>query len=269
MNKTFKNSLLEYAKFLGIPFVGIAGDGATYSKAVCLFPYFTGKKNMGNLSMYAYGKDYHAICADFLLKIADFIKEHFPSAKTEIHVDKGEGNDKEAAYLAGLGFYGKNTLLINETFGSFVFIGYVETDVILPPDSPLSAKCLGCGKCEKACPGGALKDGKLDETKCASHISQKKGELSKEETEILKKSGLIWGCDTCQTVCPHNAATKITPIRAFSENHIYSLSYQDETNKEFLELYKDRAFSWRGKSVINRNLEVLSLHETKNDGHTI
>lgn len=269
MNKTFKNSVLEYAKNIGIPIVGIAGDGVTYSKIVCLFPYFTGKQNMGNISMYAYGKDYHTVCEDFLLKIAAFIKEHFPLAKTEIHVDKGEGNDKEAAFLAGLGFYGKNTLIINETYGSFIFIGYVETDIILAPDSPTDVVCLSCGKCEKACPGGALKGGKLNETKCASYISQKKGELSAEEGEILKKSGLIWGCDVCQTVCPHNAAAKPTPLAAFSDNHIYSLSYQNVSNKEFLALYGDRAFSWRGKNIINRNLEVLSSHEKHEDGHTI
>ncbi len=269
MNKTFKTSVLEYAKTLGIPFVGIAGDGATYSKIVCLFPYYTGKKNMGNLSLYAYGKDYHVICGEYLLKIADYIKEHFPLAKTAIHVDKGDGNDKEAAFLAGLGFYGKNTLIINETYGSFVFIGYVETDVILPPDAPLSVSCIGCGKCEKACPGGALKNGKLDEAKCASYISQKKGALSEEETEIIRKSGLLWGCDACQTVCPHNEAAKITPLKVFSEDLIYSLSHLTVSNKAFLSLYGDRAFSWRGKSVINRNLEVISLHETNQDGHTI
>lgn len=269
MNKTFKKDVLEFTKALGIPAAGIAGDGATYSKIVCLFPYFTGKGNMGNLSMYAYGKDYHTICENYLSKISEFIKNQYPSSKTEIHVDKGEGSDKEAAYLAGLGFYGKNTLIINETYGSFVFIGYVKTDVILPPDSPLSLNCIGCGNCETACPGGALKNGKLNIEKCASYISQKKGALSAEEKEILKKSELIWGCDKCQTVCPHNAAVPVTPLKDFTENHIYSLSYQTVSNKEFLSLYGDRAFSWRGKNVLNRNLEVNSLHENKTDGHTI
>ncbi len=268
MKKTFKPQVLAFIKSLGIPLAGIAGDGVTYSKIVCLFPYYTGQKNKGNLSMYAYGKDYHTIVEGYLTKIAAFLKESFPAASTQIHVDKGEGDDQNAAFMAGLGIFGKNGLLINETYGSFVFIGYVQTDLILEPDSPLESRCPGCNRCLDACPGGAIIDGKIDVSRCASAISQKKGALCDTEKEILRKSGLIWGCDICQTECPLNEKALKTPMEAFYRHHIYSLSHLAMTNKEFLALYGDRAFSWRGKAVLNRNLEVLSAHETKNDGHT-
>ncbi len=269
MKNNYKLSILNFVHSLGLPIVGIAGDGATYSKIVCLFPYFTGNRNMGNLSMYTYGLDYHTIIENYLNKIANFVKGISPSATTKIHVDIGEGDDKKSAYLAGLGFFGKNSLLINPTYGSFVFIGYVETDLILSPDAPLENKCQDCGKCMRACPGGAIQNEKINVTKCASFLSQKKGALSEKEAAILKRSGLIWGCDICQTVCPHNKDVPISPIQDFHKSLLYSITTLPETNKEFSVTFGDRAFSWRGKAVLKRNMEILSTHEPKSNGHTM
>ena len=184
MKNSFKSSILAFIRSLGLPIAGIAGDGATYSKIVCLFSYFTGNKNMGNLSMYTYSTDYHKIAEKYFSKIAEFIKTLSPLAKTKIHVDIGEGDDKEAAFLAGLGFFGKNSLLINETYGSFVFIGYVETDLILPPDTPLSKACIGCGECMRNCPVSTIK------------ITDKKATI--EPKACIK-------CYCCQEFCPVKA----------------------------------------------------------------
>ncbi len=269
MKKTFKTEILNFVHSLGIPVAGISGDGATYSRVVCLFPYYTGEKMRGNLSMYTYGPDYHRVAKKYLLRIAEYMEALAPDTKTRIHVDIGEPDDKSTAYNAGLGFYGKNTLLIHETYGSFVFIGYVETSLVLPPDTPSQKSCIGCLKCEAACPGGALKNGKIDTERCASAISQKKGALTEKEAAILKKSGYVWGCDICQTVCPHNAAVSASPLPDFYENLLFSLSSVPETNKAFLSAFADRAFSWRGKEVIKRNLEILSSHEMEEDGHTM
>ena len=268
MKNSFKSSILSFIHSLGIPAAGIAGDGATYSKIVCLFPYYTGYHDMGNLSMYTYSYDYHEIVGTYLTKIADYIKTLSPDAACHIHVDKGEGNDKEAAFSAGLGFLGKNSLLIHELFGSFVFIGYVETNLVLPPDTPLARSCIGCGECARHCPGGAIQNGKINAEKCASAISQKRGVLSVDEENTLLKSGYIWGCDICQTVCPHNTGAKKTPLPEFYQDLMFSILDLSASNKAFAAQYGNRAFSWRGKAVLKRNLEILSMHETKDPGHT-
>jgi epoxyqueuosine reductase QueG len=176
----------------------------------------------------------------------------------EIFADIGPSVDRLLAYRAGLGFYGKNKMLINPDFGSYFFIGYILCDIELESDASIERECDGCGKCIKACPGSALDDSFCIE-KCASHISQKKGELTQEEIEILKKSSLIFGCDICQRVCPHNNITP-RPMAEFTEDIISSLSKSDLeglSNKEFMNKYKDRAFSWRGKKVLERNIDIL------------
>ncbi|MDD6309100.1 MAG: DUF1730 domain-containing protein [Clostridia bacterium] len=267
MKNNYKNNILQYVRSLGITEVGVAGDGRTYSNIVCLFPYFVGKKEGSNLSMYAYGKDYHVLVEAYLVQIQAYIYKLFPKASFSIHVDKGDGDDKAVAYSAGLGFFGKNSLLINDTYGSYVFIGYIKTDIILPPDAPLNKSCLNCGACISACPGKAIKDGIVQTELCASAISQKRGSLTDKEAEILIKSGLAWGCDTCQLVCPHNKHVETTPLSPFQKDLQYAISPFVISNRAFQAAYKDRAFSWRGKSVLNRNLEIINMHTNASADH--
>ncbi len=213
------------------------------------------KSNLsGNISTYAYGKDYHKVLPQIardalsMLRMAGF--------QAEIFSDTGDLCDRYLAYLSGLGFYGKNHLLIHPQFGSFVFIGYILTDCLLSPDKPLDQTCLSCQKCINACPTQALSSG--DFSKCLSHITQKKGELSPKEQELIKAVGCIWGCDICQKVCPHNQAAPTARLEEFSQNLITNLLIpQDISNREFKEIYGDRAFSWRGKKVILRNQKLI------------
>ena len=259
------SKIKEYAKKLGIDMVGItsaelfnnAQNTDYLSAVVALFPYYVGEVKGANLSKYTYGKDYHIVAKEYLEKIA----EHFGFEKYEIHADIGPSVDRELAVNAGLCFKGKNTMAINEKYGSYFFIGYIVCDEKLEFDVPCKDMCMDCGKCVNACPGGAIGDDfTIDIEKCASHISQKKGELSRDEINLIKKTGLCFGCDICQNVCPHNRSAKITPITEFKENILTSLSVLDIenlSNKEFKEKYGDRAFSWRGKSVLIRNLKIL------------
>lgn len=157
-----------------------------------------------------------------------------------------------------MGIKGKNHLLINEKYGTFVFIGLLKTNSFIEPDNPNFQGCLNCNKCTDIC--AALRNN--DFSVCISEISQKKGELSDYEKNILIDSGTVFGCDKCQTICPMNKFTQ-TPIPEFYENRISMLHkdmFVNLSNKEFIRLYGNRAFAWRGKNVLLRNL-ILSEKE--------
>ena len=246
-----RNKIINFAHEIGIEECGFCKiKDKTY--LVCLFPYYV-KGEKGNISIYARGKDYHLVIREKLQKINELLGQ-----KGKILADIGEQNDREAAYLAGLGFYGRNGLLINPRLGTYFFIGQLEILAEISPDSPLEGGCMNCGACEKFCPGGAIGE-QFDITCCASEISQKKGELSFDEVNILEKSGLIWGCDICQAVCPHNRELKTTAMAEFMDNRITYFKDFELSNREFSKKYKEYAFSWRGLSPIKRNAELLGV----------
>lgn len=253
-----REEIIEFAKGIGLKKVGFtqAEEGGT--RIVALFPYYVPDET-GNLSMYARGRDYHKVAEDKLKEVCVFL-EQFTACPCEIHVDKGTQDDRAAAYQAGLGFYGKNGMLICEEYGSYFFIGQIHTALELPADKPVQRTCMECGRCERACVGGALRDGKINIRRCVSDISQRKGDLTAEEERLLLQSGLCWGCDTCQTVCPHNQNLPATALSEFLENRITFLHLKDLeglSNREFLRRYREYAFQWRGKQPLVRNLLLL------------
>lgn len=222
---------------------------------VCLFSYH--KKYPKKISSYAQGQDYHNVVKGKLLKIANPLIKY--GYKAEVFCDNGDLSDRFLAMKCGLGFVGKNGMLINEKLGSEFFIGYIMTDCEFIYDVSLKNQmCIGCNKCIKACPGGAIgEDFGFNENLCISFLTQKKGELSKEEESIIRKSGYIWGCDICNMVCPYNENAPVTEIKEFMENDMDDISIDDNiTNKEFKKIYAKKAFSWRGKNVILRNINL-------------
>ena len=222
---------------------------------VCLFPYNQAEKD-GNISIYAIGEDYH----NAVLRRLEPIKAHLleKGHMAECFLDTDKLPERYLAYLAGLGFIGRNSSLINEDLGSFCFIGYILTDMECEYDSPTQKTCQNCGKCVTHCPGSAIGETKVNPYLCASYITQKKASLTDLERQIIKKSGYAWGCDICQRVCPHNNGVPHTNIPEFKENPILNLTPDmAESNNDFKKKFGDRAFSWRGFSVIKRNLEIL------------
>ncbi|WP_168198219.1 tRNA epoxyqueuosine(34) reductase QueG [Crassaminicella thermophila] len=232
---------------------------------VCLFPYFTGYFD-SNISKYTYSIDYHRIIKEKLDKIGEFLKERIENFSYKAFVDTGPLVDRYLAYLAGLGYFGINNNLINDKYGSYVFIGYILNNYKFEVDKPLNKTCKKCGECIKKCPGGAiLGDFQMNPRRCLSFITQKKEELTQEERDILKKNKMVFGCDICQDVCPHNQNIEHTNMEEFRKNLIYILDEKevlDMSNKAFKRKYGDRAFSWRGRKIILRNFEVL--REIKN-----
>lgn len=228
---------------------------------VCAFPYHIDDEKESNLSRYCRGLDYHIVAKELLQKVCNYLDENIEGFEYKIFVDNGPLVDRELAYLSGIGYFGINNNIITDKYGSYVFIGYIINNYEFSLDKPLDKECMKCGKCVKYCPGNALLGNyDMNPRKCLSYITQKKEELSLEEVKSIKSSGKIFGCDICQEVCPHNKNIKETHIEEFMKDLILNLDYEeiDEiSNKEFKRRYGNRAFSWRGKKIIKRNIEII------------
>lgn len=229
---------------------------------VCLFPYFTGRVDDTNISKYTYPKDYHIIAGEKLKKIGEFLTNEIEGFKYKPFVDSGPLVDRYLASISGLGYYGINSHIINDKYGTYFFIGYMLCNYEFQPDNKVDRTCIRCGECVRRCPGNAiLGDFNINPNRCISYITQKKGELSEEEIRILKNNHMVFGCDICQDVCPHNKKIEHTSIEEFKKDLLFKLDYNEllsMSNREFKRKYQDRAFSWRGKGIIVRNFEYLN-----------
>ena len=232
------------------------------SVIVCAFPYYIGEYRDSNISKYCYGEDYHIVTKQILTDICLEIEKEIPDFKYEIFADNGPLVDRYLAYLSGIGYFGINNNIITDKYGSYIFIAYVVNNYEFEPDKPSEKSCLKCNKCVKYCPGNAiLGNFEIDPRKCLSYITQKKEELSESEIQLLKENGKVFGCDICQDVCPHNKDIQTTKICEFNNELITKINQEeiDEiSNKEFKRRYKNRAFSWRGRKIIKRNLDIIS-----------
>lgn len=216
-----------------------------------LFPYYLGEEayENSNVSRYAVSGDYHKIVGNIINRIAENLRKEFPENKFEAFVDNSPLPEVRCAVRAGLGVMGINNLFINEDYGSWVFLGEIVTDRFFEPFGGEISICKSCNKCINACPVNALTGKEIIKEKCLSFLSQKKGELDEDTKAKIAETGCAWGCDICQKVCPHNKKAKITPIKEFIETACPSVT--KETDIE------NRAFAWRGKSVIDRNLDII------------
>lgn len=218
---------------------------------VALFPYKTPSEK-GNLSMYAAVPDYHEIAGHMLSTASEALTNAFDGYSFVWFIDNSPIPEVFAAASAGLGMIGDNGLLIHPRYGSYCFIGCIVTDLEMPRTGGEITYCEHCGRCVKACPGGALSPGgEFCRDKCVSYISQKKGALSGEEVCLLRQGGLVWGCDTCQTVCPHNSDAAVTYIKPFLDRVNPNATINDLAHAN------DRAYLYRGRSVVERNIKIL------------
>ena len=227
------------------------------SAAVVLFPYLV--RDTGNLSQYARGKDYHVVVMQALEQVCQKLRTDFPNNTFVPLADASPLPEVRAAWISGAGILGKNGLIFDREYGSYVFIGTVLTDVPAQTTPSDRAVCPDCGACRRACPAGALQHGQVDTACCLSDLTQSKQPLTEEQTELLRRHPLIWGCDICSQVCPLNKQAKETPNPAFREQRICTLSLEDVeglTRRQFSEKYPERAFTWRGPAPLVRNLSL-------------
>ena len=225
-----------------------------------LFPYYTGPLPHRNLSRYAVPDDYHLIAGRLLESCQGALEGAFPQEKFASFVDSSPIREVRGAYLAGLGWMGQNGQLINPRFGSYVFIGEIVTTLKVPCRSRPLGECLGCGACRRACPTGALTEGGVEEALCRSAVTQKKGELTPWEREQIREGGLVWGCDICNDVCPMNWKALPSDMRQFYHSLDSVVAGENLTR-----LRKQKAFGYRGRAVMERNLGILSAPKEKGE----
>lgn len=225
------------------------------SVIVYLLPYYAGETV--NISRYASSLDYHLAIKEIGEGLCSEINQHFPGAGCKSYGDHSPIDEIGAALASGLGIAGDNGLLINEKYGSYVFVGDVVTDIspeILGARTPMPVvRCEGCGACKTVCPTGILRG---EGSECLSAITQKKGVLTPDEGLLMRKYNTAWGCDECQRICPHNASPRITPIEFFKRDNIFCLTREILDNMSD-EDFSRRAFAWRKRATVERNLDVL------------
>jgi len=219
----------------------------------------------GILARSAWGRDYHYVLREAMQKLEDFIRERVPEAVIESMVDTGALVDRAVAERAGIGFSAKNCMIISPKWGSWIYLGDMVTNIPFPPDTPVTEDCGECTKCIDACPTGALVGpGQLDAQRCVSFLTQTKGLL--EEEQMRKIGNRLYGCDTCQIVCPKNRGKswdhnkQLLPDPEITKPLL--LPILDLTNREFKEKFGESAAAWRGKKPMQRNA-IIALGNFK------
>ncbi|HWJ02503.1 MAG TPA: tRNA epoxyqueuosine(34) reductase QueG, partial [Verrucomicrobiae bacterium] len=213
-----------------------------------------GQDPAGKISRSAWGRDYHRVMGERLNQLAEFIAAAGGAAKA--FVDTGPPVDRALAVEGGLGWAGKNCALINPVFGSWVFLGQLYTDLVLETDRPSPHDCGECELCLRACPTGALQEAYIiNPHRCISYLTQMKGFVPVQLRQYMGNN--IYGCDTCQNVCPANRSARLSPANEFVPTVEVSapslLRLLKLSNREFKQIYGESAAAWRGKTVLQRN----------------
>ncbi len=231
----------------------------SFAKYVTVFlvPYKTEAETQ-NVSVYAVSRDYHFYISELKKAFSELMKNNGVCENFEMFADNSPFYERKLACDMSLGFIGKNGLLINEKYGSFIFVAEMVTEKEICLNGKAAGErkeCLSCLECIKACPSKCIKSGDFDI--CMSALTQKK-KLDENEEALVKDHPLVWGCDFCQQVCPHNKNAVSSPIEFFRKERIPYLTTKlvsEMTQDEF----SKRAYAWRGKEVLLRNLKLKNL----------
>ncbi|WP_436867223.1 tRNA epoxyqueuosine(34) reductase QueG [Staphylococcus shinii] len=225
-------------------------------------PKSTRGDRRGMFARASWGQDYHSIMRKRLDKLADYLRDRVDGVEIQSMVDTGALSDRAVAERAGLGYVGRNGFVINPELGTWTYLGEMLVSVPFPPDDPLLDSCGDCTICVDRCPTGALVgDGQLNSQKCISFLTQTKGYLADEYR--YKIGDRLYGCDTCQQVCPRNKGINTQHDDIVLEPEILKprlVPLLKMSNKEFKNTYGHLAGAWRGKKPIQRNAIVALAH---------
>lgn len=214
------------------------------------------------IAMYAYGKDYHDVMKEKLAQLLAYIRQLHPQCSARTFCDTAPVLEKYWAWKGGIGWTGRNTQLIIPGKGSHFFLGEIITDLQLPADSPAPNLCGNCTRCIQACPAHALDgNGSLDARLCISYLTiEHRGELPSGTDRIL--GNRLYGCDTCQNVCPHNIASRQPQTPHFSISDRLLAMKKDDwknlTEEQYRELFRGSAVKRAKYCGLKRNIEALS-----------
>jgi epoxyqueuosine reductase len=240
------------------------------SVVVVLDNYYNGEPDPGappRLARYARGEDYHRVTRSRLEPLADFLRNNGATI-AHTFADAGPVPERALALRAGLGWIGKNTMLIRPGAGSFFFIGTIFTDLVLDRDSSITTDhCGSCTRCLDACPTDALVEPRLlDATRCISYLTiEQKGPIPEPLAERLE--GWVFGCDICNEVCPWNQrfaeagpAEALRPRDAFAGAgpDLFERMDQEEFDRRFGDTPLERA----GLHGMRRNFRAALAHDT-------
>ncbi len=237
-------------------------ESCELSVIIFAIPYYTKQKGR-NISAYAIPRDYHHFARLLFDGLIPKLCAKYPQYKFAGFADNSPIGEVHAAAMSGLGILGDNMMLITEKYSSYIFLGEIITDHPLPRKDHYEIKgCRHCGLCRASCPMGEIGE-------CLSALTQKKGELSKDEKKHLVSHGSAWGCDICSEVCPYTEAalkngTIYSPIEFFNRQNTPMLT-SELINSMSDEQFSQRAYSWRGREIILRNLKLLETYEKGGD----
>lgn len=225
--------------------------------AVSYYPTALQAPDAPQISKYAYGRDYHKVLKKVLTSFAERMTDAFGSHTYRVCIDTAPISERYWAQRAGIGHIGKNQNLIIPKIGSYIFLGEILTSLDLTPSDPIHRSCGSCTKCIEACPTQALSSEGLDARRCLSYLTiEHRGEIPSDLRAAL--GSRIYGCDTCQDVCPYNhrpIKTRLFP----ASSKILTLSEDDIRNfdeETYASLFFGSAATRAKYEGMKRNIEI-------------
>lgn len=239
----------------------VPGAKSVVSLLYNYFPDEQAKPSYHRIARYAYGKDYHFVIKEKLKILLENLREEIGEIEGRVFVDSAPVMERQWAAKSGLGWIGKNTLLINKQQGSFFFLAELILDLDLKYDGPIKDYCGTCTKCLEACPTAAILDaGVLDASKCISYLTIELKDAIPAEFKGKMKNW-VFGCDICQEVCPWNRFSKKHQEPAFNKTEgvkeVTDREYIEFTEEVFGQLFKDSPIKRTKYQGLKRNIDFI------------